>query len=168
MICAYVQFFFSAAGDWVNELNKHYIFLIPADPVKKLIMAGATSIIKPFIDGAIAFLLLYVLVGGHFIDAVACILAYGSFGCIYISSNILAQRIVGISGNRGVFIAFYMGIIVLLMIPGIVAGVLLLSSVGAELTVIAATILTLPVTAWNIFVSFMIFLLCRNLLNNIE
>lgn len=168
VICAYVQFFFSAAGDWVKELNKPYIFLIPDDPVKKLIMAGATSIIKPFIDGTIAFLLLYVLVGGHFIDAVACILAYGSFGCIYISSNILAQRIVGISGNRGVFIAFYMGIIVLLMIPGIVAGVLLLSSVGAELTVIAATILTLPVTAWNIFVSFMIFLLCRNLLNNIE
>ena len=168
VICAYIQFFFSAAGDWVKELNKPYIFLIPDDPVKKLIMAGATSIIKPFIDGAIAFTILFFIAGGHFIDAFTCMIAYGSFGCIYISSNILAQRIVGISGNRGVFITFYMGIIVLLMIPGIIGGILLLSNISAELTPISATILALPVLVWNIFISFMIFLLCRNLLNNIE
>lgn len=168
VICAYVQFFFSAAGDWVKELNKPYIFLIPDDPVKKLIMAGATSIIKPFIDGAVSFVLLYFIVGGHFLDVISCTIVYGSFGCIYISSNILAQRIVGISGNRGVFITFYMGIIVLLMIPGIVGGVLLLSNIGADLTNIAATFLALPVMIWNIFISFMIFLMCRNLLNNIE
>ena len=131
-------------------------------------MAGATSIIKPFIDGAIAFTILFFIAGGHFIDAFTCMIAYGSFGCIYISSNILAQRIVGISGNRGVFITFYMGIIVLLMIPGIIGGILLLSNISAELTPISATILALPVLVWNIFISFMIFLLCRNLLNNIE
>ncbi len=168
VICAYVQFFFSAAGDWVKELNKPYIFLIPDDPVKKLIMAGATSIIKPFIDGAVSFVLLWIITGGHFVDALVCMLVYGSFGCIYISSNILAQRIVGISGNRGVFITFYMGIMVLLMIPGIAAGIMLLSSISAELTGIAAAFLGLPVLIWNIFISFMIFLMCRNLLNNIE
>ena len=168
VICAYIQFFFSAAGDWVKELNKPYIFLIPDHPVKKLIMAGATSIIKPFADGAVAFLALWAITGGHFIDALVCMLVYGSFGCIYISSNILAQRIVGISGNRGVFITFYMGIMVLLMTPGIVFGIMLLSSISSELTVIAMTFLGLPVLVWNIFISFMIFLMCRNLLNNIE
>lgn len=168
MICAYVQFFFSAAGDWVKELNKPYIFLIPDNPVKKLIMAGATSIIKPFVDGAITYLILFIIVGGQPLDALVCMFAYGSFGCIYISSNILAQRIVGISGNRGVFIAFYMGIMVILMAPGIVFGVLLLSSVISSVTVIAATLLAFPVFVWNIFISFMIFLMCKNLLNNIE
>ncbi len=168
VICAYIQFFFSAAGDWVKELNKPYIFLIPDDPVKKLIMAGATSIIKPFADGALAFLALWAITGGHFTDALVSILVYGSFGCIYISSNILAQRIVGISGNRGIFITFYMGIMVLLMTPGIVLGILLLSSLSSELTFIAMTFLGLPVFIWNIFISFMIFLMCRNLLNNIE
>lgn len=168
VICAYIQFFFSAAGDWVKELNKPYIFLIPDDPVKKLIMAGATSIIKPFIDGFISFMLLFFIVGGNFVDALSCAIVYGSFGCIYISSNILAQRIVGISGNRGVFITFYMGIIVMLMIPGIVGGIFLLSNIGAELTSVAATILCLPVIVWNIIISLLIFLLCRNLLHNIE
>ena len=168
VICAYIQFFFSAAGDWVKELNKPYIFLIPDSAVKKLIMAGATSIIKPFIDGAISFAFLWILVGGFITDVIVCALVYGSFGCIYIASNILAQRIVGISGNRGVFITFYMGIMVLLMIPGILAGIVLLSQLSGYLTAIAATIIGLPVLIWNIFISFMIFLMCKNLLNNIE
>ena len=168
VICSYVQFFFSAAGDWVKELNKPYIFLIPDSPVRKLMMAGATSIIKPFIDGAAAFVALWLIAGGYPTDVLVCMLTYGSFGCLYISSNILAQRIVGISGNRGVFITFYMGIMVLLMIPGIFVGILLLSAVSADWTFMSATILGTPVLVWNLFISLMIFLLCKNLLNNIE
>ncbi len=168
VICSYIQFFFSAAGDWVKELNKPYIFLIPDHPVKKLIMAGATSIIKPFIDGAITYAVLWLLVGGFWPDVIVSALVYGSFGCIYIASNILAQRIVGISGNRGVFITFYMGFMVILMVPGILAGIFLLSSVSGYLMAVAATIIGLPVLVWNLVISFIIFLLCKNLMNNIE
>ncbi|MBQ1660790.1 MAG: hypothetical protein II059_13245, partial [Clostridia bacterium] len=168
VICSYVQFFFSAAGDWVRELNKPYIFLIPDSPVKKLIMAGATSIIKPFIDGAVSYLCLWLLVGGNLLEVFVCILVYGSFGCIYIASNILAQRIVGISGNRGVFITFYMGIMTAFLIPGVVIGLVLLSSVPGEMLSMSAAILGAPVVLWNFFISFMTFLLCKNLLNNIE
>ena len=167
-IISYVQFFFSAAGDWVKELNKPYIFLIPDNPVRKLIMAGATSIIKPFIDGAVSFALLWLLVGGFLPDVLICPLVYGSFGCIYIASNILAQRIVGLSGNRGVFITFYMGIMVVLMIPGIVIGLLLLSNIHGYFSVVAAAVMGLPVFLWNILVSFVIFMICKNLLHNIE
>ena len=163
-----MQLFFSAAGDWVKKLNKHYIFLIPDSHVKKLIIIGATSIIKPFIDGAVSFLFLFILVGGNFLDVIVCILVYGSFGCVYIASNILAQRIVGISGNRGVFITFYMGIMTAFIIPGVVMGLVLLSSVPGEMLSISAAILGTPVVLWNFFVSFMTFLLCKNLLNNIE
>ena len=154
---------------FLSMVNKPYIFLIPDNPVRKLIMAGATSIIKPFIDGAICYAFLWILVGGYFPDLIISALVYGSFGCIYIASNILAQRIVGISGNRGVFITFYMGIMVLLMIPGIVLGLLLLSSLtGHFLTVIAASVIGVPVLLWNLLISFVIFMLCRNLMNNIE
>ena len=168
VICAYVQFFFSAAGDWVKELNKHYIFLIPDSAVKKLIMAGATSIIKPFVDGLIAFGALYIIAGGNMIDAVTSMISYGSFGCVYIAANILAQRIVGGSGNGGVFITFYMSFIVLLMIPGIILGVVSLANFGAAgFFSISATLMAVPVFLWNFIISLCIFLLCRNLLNNI-
>lgn len=167
VICAYIQFFFSAAGDWVKELSKPYIFLIPDNAVKKLIMAGATSIIKPYTDGIIAFGILGIAVGGNIIDIIVSMLAYGSFGSVYIAANILAQRIVGMDGNRGVFITFYMSFIVLLMIPGIGIGLLAVSALG-QLSFMAMTVIGVPVIVWNIFISFMIFLMCKNLLNNIE
>ena len=167
IICSYLQFFFSAAGDWVKELSKPYIFLIPDSPVKKLIMASATSIIKPFTDGTIAYIVLALIVGGQIPDIVTSILVYGSFGCVYIAANVLAQRIVGMNGSRGIFITFYMSLIFLLMIPGILLGLFSLSNAG-ELSIIAATMMGLPVFLWNMLISFLIFLMCRNLLNNAE
>ncbi len=167
VICAYVQFFFSAVGDWVKELSKPYIFLIPDSAVKKLIMAGATSIIKPYVDGLVAFAAMFVVVGGNLLDAVLAVLVYGSFGSVYISANILAQRIVGMDGNRGVFITFYMSFIILLMLPGIVFGIVALSWFGSLMS-FAMTVMGIPILIWNIIISFLIFLLCKNLLNNIE
>lgn len=167
VICAYIQFFFSAAGDWVKELSKPYIFLIPDNAVKKLIMAGATSIIKPYTDGIIAFGILGIITGGNITDILVSMFAYGSFGSVYIAANILAQRIVGMDGNRGVFITFYMSFILLLMIPGIGIGLFAISVFG-QLSFMAMTVMGIPVIIWNIFISFMIFFMCKNLLNNIE
>ena len=171
IICSYVQFFFSASGDWVKELTKPYIFLIPDDPVKKLIMASATSIIKPFTDGAIAYVALSIVVGGYIPDIITSILVYGSFGCVYIAANVLAQRIVGMNGNRGIFITFYMSLIVMLMLPGIFLGILNLMyirQVSFMLSLISATMMGLPIFLWNILISLMIFFTCKNLLNNVE
>ena len=167
IICSYVQFFFSAAGDWVKELGKPYIFLIPEDPVKKLIMASATSIIKPFIDASISYIILAVIVGGAIPDIITSILVYGSFGCVYIAANVLAQRIVGMNGNRGIFITFYMSLIFLLMVPGVFLGVMALTH-ARMFADISATVMGLPIFFWNISISLLIFLMCRNLLNNVE
>ncbi|MGN0536886.1 MAG: putative ABC exporter domain-containing protein, partial [Acutalibacteraceae bacterium] len=55
VITSYIQFFFSTAGDWVKELNKPYIYLVPDSGVKKLIMASMTTLLKPLTDAVIAF-----------------------------------------------------------------------------------------------------------------
>lgn len=168
IICCYVQFFFSAAGDWVKELNKPYIFLIPDNPVKKLIMAAATGLIKPFTDAFFAFGILAVFIGGNLSDIIISMLVYGSFGCVYIAANVLAQRIVGADSSGGIFITFYMSLIVLVLLPGVVMGIVLLGSMVNDYGWIAQTILGGPIFLWNIFISILIFMLCRNLLNNNE
>ncbi len=168
IILSYVQFFFSASGDWVKELTKPYIYLIPDNAVKKLIMAAATGIIKPFTDGIITFTLLGIFVGGNILDIIICAVTYGSFGCIYISSNILAQRIVGVDSTGGVFITFYMSVIVMAIIPGVIAGLFVLSSCAGFWGSIAATLLDAPMFIWNMAISLVIFLTCRNLLNNTQ
>ncbi len=168
IILIYVQFFFSASGDWVKELTKPYIYLIPDGAVKKLIMASATGLIKPFTDGFITFGLLGAFIGGNIIDIIAAALTYGSFGSLYISANILAQRIVGVDSTGGVFITFYMVLIVIVLLPGIIAGVVTLAVFASSMGNIAATLLCGPSFIWNMLVTGIIFLTCRNLLNNTE
>ncbi len=168
IILAYVQFFFSASGDWVKELTKPYIYLIPDSAVKKLIMAAATGLIKPFTDGIITFLLLGIFIGGNPLDIIVCALTYGSFGCLYISSNILAQRIVGVDSSGGIFITFYMSVIVMTLLPGVIAGLIVLSLFAGSLGFIAATLLGAPILLWNLIISLIIFLTCRNLLDNTQ
>lgn len=168
IICSYIQFFFSASGDWVKELNKPYIYLIPDNPVKKLIMASTTSIVKPFSDSFITFVILGICVQAYIIDILTSILVYTSFGCVYIASNMIAQRAVGIKGSRGIFMTFYMSMIFLLLLPGIILGVTVLAAFAGIYPEIAATLMGVPVFVWNFFISFMIFFICRNLLNKSE
>ena len=166
IILAYIQFFFSAASDWVKELTKPYIYLIPDGAVKKLMAAAATGLIKPYTDGLITFCLMGIVLGGHPADIIVCALCYGSFGSVYISANILAQRLVGLDSSGGVFITFYMSVILLTLIPGAAAGLLTLSLFAETLSSIAASLLMGPMLIWNIVITLIIFFLCRNLLDN--
>ena len=166
IILVYVQFFFSAGGDWVKELTKPYIYLIPDHPVKKLIMAAATGLVKPFTDGMITYILIALLTGGHLCDIIISALVYGSFGTVYIAANILAQRLVGIESSGGIFITFYMSMIVLTLLPGVIFGLLALAELSGMFGFIAATLFGLPVLIWNMVISGVIFIACRNLLNN--
>lgn len=168
IICSYIQFFFSMSGDWVKELNKPYIYLVPDSAVKKLIMASTTSLIKPLTDSAVAFTLLGVCVSANVFDIITAVLVYTSFGCIYLVSNIMSQRVIGTNGGRSVFITFYMSFILLVLIPGIAAGVFALVWLSGSYAYIAATLMGVPIFIWNFFISFIIFLLCKNLLNNTE
>lgn len=168
IIASYIQFFFSTAGDWVKELNKPYIYLVPDSGVKKLIMASMTTLLKPLTDAVIAFSILGIVISAHIFDIVTAILVYASFGSIYLVSNIMAQRIVGLNGSRGVFITFYMGFILVTLLPGIAAGIFALTQFSGIYPELAATIMGIPVFIWNIFISLIIFILCKNLLNNTE
>lgn len=168
VILVYVQFFFSASGDWVKEMTKPYIYLIPDGAVKKLVMASATGLIKPFTDGFITYFLLSVYNHGHLCDIIVSALVYGSFGTLYIAANILAQRLVGIDSSGGIFITFYMSLIVLTLIPGVIAGLLVLANFAGVFGSIASTLLGLPILIWNMAISAVIFLMCRNLLDNTQ
>lgn len=168
IFCSYIQFFFSMSGDWVKELNKPYIYLVPDSAVKKLIMASVTSLIKPLTDSTIAFIILGVCISANIFDIITAILVYTSFGCIYLVSNIMSQRIIGINGSRSVFITFYMTFILIVLSPGVIAAVFSLMWLSGSYADIAATLMGVPMFIWNFFISFIIFLLCKNLLSNTE
>lgn len=170
VLSCYVQFFFTVSDDWIKELQKPYIFMVPASPVEKLIMSCATSVIKPLIDGAIAFTVSGILFAANPFDVLACIALYFSCGFLYTSLNVLVQRFMGKSGNRGVLMVVYMILLFIALIPGIVISVLLFLTCEAETlySVFFAARLCFPAAICNFAVAFLIFMLSKKTLNNME
>lgn len=170
ILSCYIQFFFTVSDDWIKELQKPYIFIVPASPVKKLIMSCATSVIKPLVDGVIAFTIGGILFGANLIDVLVCIALYFSCGLLYTSLNVLVQRFMGKAGNRGVLMVVYMLLLFVALIPGIVMSVVLflISSLKGAYDILFAARLCLPMAVSNFVVAFLIFLLSKRTLNNME
>lgn len=170
ILSCYIQFFFTVSDDWIKELQKPYIFMVPASPVKKLIMSCATSVIKPFIDGVIAFAIGGTLFSASPIDILACIAVYFSCGLVYTSLNVLVQRFMGKTGNRGVLMVVYMLLLFVALTPGIVVSATLFFTVSAKIpyNIFLAARLCFPAAACNFIIAFLVLLLSKRTLNNME
>lgn len=170
ILSCYVQFFFTVSDDWIKELQKPYIFMIPASPVKKLIMSCATSVIKPFIDGVVAFSIGGILFGANPLDVLACITVYFSCGLLYTSLNVLVQRFMGKAGNRGVLMVVYMLLLFVALIPGMAVSAILFLTTSAQASnsVFFAARLCFPAAVCNFVIAFLVFMLSKRTLNNME
>ncbi len=168
VIGSYIQFFFSTIDDWIKELNKPYIYLIPENPFKKLIMASMTSLIKPFIDGVISFTLAGIVFGLSITDIIIGMAVYTSFGFVYNSANILTQRVIGLTGSRGIMVTLYMAIVTIMILPGVIIAVMMLVNMFVSGKFYLSIYAGIPVSIWNTVVSIIMYALCRNVLNNIE
>jgi hypothetical protein len=168
MVDLYALYLMNAAGDWSRELEKPYIYLVPANPFRKLLWASMTSVIKPIIDGAVLSFVSALAARANPLTALAFFLAYGSFGLLFLSGNILSQRTMGSMSNRGLAVVLFMVLLLVLMAPGIalsvVAYIFLQAGGGAAILLISA----LPMIGWNVLVALVVIYLCRNLLSNTE
>lgn len=170
VLSCYVQFFFTVSDDWIKELQKPYIFMVPASPVKKLIMSCATSVIKPLVDGAAAFIVGGIVFSANPLDILACITTYFSCGLLYTSINVLVQRFMGKAGNRGVLMVVYMILLFIALVPGIAVSLALffLSSMQGAYNVFFAARLCFPAAICNFIIAFLVFMLSKRTLNNME
>lgn len=170
ILSCYIQFFFTVSDDWIKELQKPYIFMVPASSVKKLIMACATSVIKPLIDGFIAFMVGGILLGANPLDILACMTIYSSCGVLYTSLNVLVQRFMGKAGNRGILMVVYMLLMFVALIPGIVvsATMFLTSLTQISYDMLLASRLCFPAAICNFVVAFLIFIISKRTLDNME
>lgn len=167
-ICAvtssYILFFFNMQGDWAQELMKPYIYLVPEKPFQKLVWASLSTLIKPAIDGILIFSVLCILVQGNPMTALLCALLYISMGFLYVSVNILSQRLMGQVANKGLNMIVYMLLVVVLFAPGAVFSGLLYWEMGY----LPGFLIGLPMVVWNIAVSLGMIAACRNLLSTAE
>ncbi|NLJ31250.1 MAG: hypothetical protein GX424_06610 [Clostridiales bacterium] len=161
---AYILFFFNIAGDWVMELAKPYIYLVPESSFSKLFWASLSSLIKPAADGLVIFTVLGVFVHANPFTTVLCILIYATTGFVFTAGNILSQRVLGTVGNKGLIMLAYMFMLALLFAPGVGVSALLY----AFADFLPGFVIGLPIVVSNILVSLGIYAACRNVLSNAE
>lgn len=162
-MASYMQLFFSVSGDWARELSKPYIYMVPDSPFKKLIFASLTSIIKPFLDGVLLFAAAGIICQVSPFMVIASIIVYTSFSCIYCMVNILTDRVLGFLSNQALSMFLFIIISLVCVTPGIILAFVIGAVSGAPLW-LAAVICAL----WNLAVSLVLALICKNTLHNME
>ena len=114
-----------AAGRWGKELSYPYIYLIPEASYKKLWHTVKGEIPSLIAESILCFVPAYFIAGLTFHDTVGMILARISFGLLFISVNLLIQRLFGTSDKKVLVLMVYFLLIMIFSAPGIFAGFLL-------------------------------------------
>lgn len=159
---AYMLFFFTVQGKWPAELDKPYVFLIPESSGKKLLYTTLPENIKNLLDGTLLFILSYFLMKANLPVVLMCIVCYTLYGAIYIYTDIVSRRLFGSVHSKVMQIFIKLFVSLFVIAPGIV----LMGIV--EFTIRNDFVSVLVVAAWNLIVTFGLFLAAGGIFNNLE
>lgn len=163
-ILIYVLFFFTVMGRLSIELSKPFIYMIPDKSINKLVAASLSNILKPCIDGFIIFGVVCIISNTSPLLNLFFALAYGSSALLFVSFTILSQRFLGGQLNKVVLMMFGIGLLLLIVSPGIIASIISINLLPESLIFLG----TLPYTLWCFIVSVGVFVICGDLLDKTE
>ncbi|MEA4889512.1 MAG: putative ABC exporter domain-containing protein [Clostridiaceae bacterium] len=158
----YIMLFESFMGRWAKELLHPYIYLVPANPFRKLVMICAEHILKSTILSILTMIPIGLIVQADPLDIATCIIARIAISLLFIAASLLTDYLFG--GMPGKTIQLFIYILVLAIT----------AAPGAVISIIAATVLSSQVAGllifslWTTAISAGITLICRNMLNRPE
>jgi len=158
----YMLLLLQMQGRLDTELEKHYVFLIPATPHKKLFFATLAEHTKNLFDGTFLFVLSGILFKAPAINVISCIIAYILFGAVYTYSDILTRRLFGRIHSKGVLIFVKVIVNILIVIPGGVAAGIVMFITENEFFMICA------LAGWSFVLAVTLFMFSAGILNNLE
>ena len=162
----YLQIFTALTGRWVKELTLPYVYLIPQPPFRKLLSICKENLVKILADAVLVMVPVGLILKAGPIVILTAVLARTSFGVLFMSGNILTERIFGSVTNKGLLVGLYILTMMLLAAPGgilgIVVGAILSSSEFALPAGLAVSAL------WNLLIAALVAFCCRGLLNCAE
>lgn len=140
-----------ASGRWGKELAYPYIYLIPEKPHIKLWYAIKGEFVPLIAESVLCFVPVYFIMHLSPAETLGMIAGRISFGLLFISVNLLLQRMFGSSDKKVLVLMIYFLLIILFAAPGIFAGIFVTMSypfyftaayfvMGAVNTVVAAVL----------------------------
>jgi len=165
MFATYMQIFSTAMGRWIRELKMPYVYMIPVNPFLKLVKISEENILKISAEAIILFVAIGIILSSSPAEIAACILARIGFGVLFMSGNILTERLLGSLSNKVVIMFLFIIIMFLIALPGIVIATFTASSISILTPIIVGLSITF---IWNMLISVLIIFLCRDILNYAE
>ena len=160
-VVMWMQIFMIGTGNGLKELTSHYIYMIPASPVKKLLWSNSENMLKSCIEAAIALTGAGLILKADFLTGVCCLLAYTFFTSLLLSINYVTMRIFEAPANRGLLMLVYILFVMLIMTPGIVAAVL----IGSLTTAVIGLLL---LSLWEAVAALILFYLSKGVIHNCD
>lgn len=160
----YMQIFSESAGRFNWELTKPYIYLIPEPPLKKLLWAIGENLVADVCEAVVIYVPVALIIGLGPVDMLMCIVARVSFALLFISGNMLVERVFGSVRSKGLMLLFYFLAMIILALPGVGLGIAVMA---IELLPGVVGVLA-GITLGNIPVALLVMFLCRNLLQYSE
>lgn len=161
----YLQIFSEALGRFNRELLKPYIYLMPEPPLKKLLFCTLETLLSDALEAVIIFVPAGLLVGAGPVETALCIVARITFALLFTAGNILVERVFGTVSSKTLVMFFYLVVLLVMVLPGVVAGAALMAFLPEAL---GAAGLFCGMAALNVVLSLLVMYLCRNLLQYAE
>ena len=158
----YMLMLMQMQGKWSNEVEKPYIFLIPASSFEKLFFATLAEHAKNLFDGTILFVLSGIFFGSSIPVVIVCILSYTAFGAVFTYTDVLNRRIFGGIHSKGLLVFVKMIFSLILIVPGVVAAIFAGIATESEFFIICAF------GAWGLVLAITLFVFSSSIFNNIE
>ena len=160
--CA-LMIFASLNSKIYNEINFHYIYLLPDSTAKKLFYSISSSLIKSLVDALLLFIPSGIILRQNFLFVILCIVCYVTLAYMLSLNGLFTFKILEFIGLNNSTISGLLLIIlqIILFIPIIS---LLITSNIFNLSFIFYILFLL----YTVLVSFLLTLGCRSILDNME
>ena len=158
----YMQIFSESTGRFNWELTKPYIYLLPEPPLKKLLWGIGENLLADCCEAVAIFVPVSLILGLGPLETVLCMVARITFALLFISGNMLVERIFGSVRSKGLMLFFYFVAMMLLAAPGIILGALMTTLLSG------GTGMLLGMALANVPIAVLVMFLCRYLLQYSE
>lgn len=160
----YLTVLVNFTAKWYDDLSKHYIFMIPDTPAKKVFYATLGSILKYVVDGTITFTLATILLKANPLEGLLCIITYVSFGFVLTYGGIVNMRLLGVLGSK-IFSNILMFVsLFLYILPGIIGAIV----ISLQFSFLGEFAIYPAFFIWNSIAAFVLLQISKGILDNIE
>ncbi len=157
----YLLFILSMSGRWGQELDTHFIYLIPGKPMAKLWYATLSNHIKHLFDGLVLFMVVGQVFGTPIVHRLLLAGCYAAFGAIYVYGDVLFRRMFS-SGHENLV----SGMLKLVAVTILTAPALFIVIFGRIMAKGSLALIGLSyagVIGYTVLISFLVMLLGRRL-----